>query len=391
MTSVLFVHDFPIKYEASTEKFYSNGFSYEIWKRYLNVFDKVKVASRLSRKNIKNDAQSSGPNVSFQPIKEYTSIKKLIINYSKISKNLENQIDKADCVIIRLPSVLGFVAANICIRKKKKYMVEVVGSMFDTYWNFGGLFAKALALPSEIIQKRSIKHASIAVYITQKYLQSKYPSKGEMFNGVSNVIVKDELLENNSFQDEINLNHPVKIGIVGSTYVRYKGHFIAVDTIKKLKEKGFTVQLQMVGQGLDEGLSKYIKEQGIDNEVIYKGMLNSEKEMDKWYQQLDMYIQPSKTEGHGRAVVEAISNRVPVFTSNVGGLPDSVNKEFQFSIKQPENLVDLLVKGIEDKKFLKQNIEENFKNIKKYRRTLVSNKRNEALNELKRIANEEVE
>lgn len=270
-------------------------------------------------------------------------------------------------------------------------MVEVVGSMFDTYWNFGGLFAKALALPSEIIQKRSIKHASIAVYITQKYLQSKYPSKGEMFNGVSNVIVKDELLENNSFQDEINLNHPVKIGIVGSTYVRYKGHFIAVDTIKKLKEKGFTVQLQMVGQGLDEGLSKYIKEQGIDNEVIYKGMLNSEKEMDKWYQQLDMYIQPSKTEGHGRAVVEAISNRVPVFTSNVGGLPDSVNKEFQFSIKQPENLVDLLAKGIEDKKFLKQNIEENFKNIKKYRRTLVSNKRNEALNELKRIANEEVE
>lgn len=390
MTKVLFVHDFLIKYDASKETFYSNGFSYEVWKRYLNIFDEIHVTSRLSDKKVENDAQSSGDSVNIYPIKEYTKFRSFLKNYFTIKKKLERQIDAVDCVIIRLPSVLGFVAAHICQQKKKKYLVEVVGSIFDTYWNFGKLSAKFLALPSEMLQKRSIKNADIAVYITQSYLQNKYPTRGKAYSGVSNVVVDDKLFEDVKFNKNSSLNSPVKIGMVGSTYVQYKGHFLAIDTIRNLKDKGFNVQLQLVGQGMNEKLSNYIIQKGVEKEIKYVGLLSSENQMDNWYRQLDMYIQPSRTEGHGRSVVEAISNKIPVFTSNVGGLPDSVSREFLFTYGYPEDLSKLLIRGIKDREFLKFNVESNFRNIEKYKKSLITNKRNEALKELKIIVDKEV-
>ena len=55
--------------------------------------------------------------------------------------------------------------------------------------------------------------------------------------------------------------------------------------------------------------------------------------LNKWFETLDIYIQPSLTEGHCRAIVEAIGNGVPTLASDVGGNSDSVDREFLFKAK----------------------------------------------------------
>ena len=71
---------------------------------------------------------------------------------------------------------------------------------------------------------------------------------------------------------------------------------------------------------------------------------------------LDLYIQPSLTEGHCRAIVEAIGNGVPTLASNAGGNTDSVDENYLFKPKDVVKLTELikrtiLSKDIEKKTF----------------------------------------
>src|SRR5699024_11961706 len=78
-------------------------------------------------------------NVTFKPVKSYNSIFSYFTNYRAIKKELEEVLDDVDGAIIRVPSVLGALAAKICREKNKKYSVEVVGSGFNALWYHGTL------------------------------------------------------------------------------------------------------------------------------------------------------------------------------------------------------------------------------------------------------------
>ncbi|EGQ3947994.1 glycosyltransferase family 4 protein, partial [Staphylococcus pseudintermedius] len=111
--------------------------------------------------------------------------------------------------------------------------------------------------------------------------------------------------------------------------------------------------------------------------------------LNRWYRSLDIYIQPSKTEGHGRAVVEAISNGVPVLASNKGGLPDSVHRDFLFDSRNESALAFAVKKLINNEGLREININENIAKIKKYKKRVVQQKRIEALDSYRSLILEE--
>lgn len=384
--NILFVHDFKAIYDESTDAYYSTGFPYSIWIRYLKVFENLKIVCR-SENFVSNTYEyniSSGKNVTFSPTNKYTSLKSLILNYKEIKSSLSEEVLKADGVIIRVPSVLGFLVASICRKENKPYLVEVVGSMFDTYWYYGNLLSKLIAFPSEIIQKKTIKNSDIAIYITDSYLQKKYHTCGEQFDSISNVILDDQFDEEVIPKYNID-NHKIKLGLVGSTYVNYKGHDLAIRAVYLLRKKGYNVTLEFVGQGLSENVKDLIVSYNLENIVNYLGVIKNSSEMNKWYKSLDIYIQPSKTEGHGRAVVEAISNGVTVIASNIGGLPDSIQKEFLFESKNIDEMTKLIERCINNMELRKKNIDGNIEKVKKYKKSIVEGKRKVAFNRFRKI------
>ncbi len=381
---LLFVHDFPVEFNETTKKYYSTGFPNKIWQRYLAVFDEINVSCRI-RTSTNNDEKSlsSGENIYFKPIKEYKNLVSLIFSHKLIKRKLTDNIKEADGVLIRLPSVLGFMAARICIQLNKPYAVEVVGSMFKSYWYYGGIISKLLALPSEIVQKKYVKQASVVIYITDQYLQKLYPTNGLMFSQVSNVEIEN--YNNEEIITKLNLNKPIKIGMVGSTYVKYKGYRLALKMVKKLKTKGYDILFEVVGQGPSKMFLKDVKSLGLEKNVNFIGKLENGKQMELWYRSIQFYIQPSKTEGHGRAVVEAISNRLPVFTSKAGGLLESVNEKYSFKYGDLNTFSSLLEKAIENNDFRIDNINENYRNIANNTKEIVTNKRIVALESYKNI------
>lgn len=88
--------------------------------------------------------------------------------------------------------------------------------------------------------------------------------------------------------------------------------------------KELPAKLVMVGEGPEkEHAERMCEELGIASSVIFLGNSN---EIDKILCFSDLFLLPSSSESFGLAALEAMANRVPVISSNAGGLPE-VNKD----------------------------------------------------------------
>lgn len=79
-------------------------------------------------------------------------------------------------------------------------------------------------------------------------------------------------------------------------------------------------KLIMVGEGPEkEGAERLCDELGIAHKVLFLGNSN---EIDKILCFSDLFLLPSQSESFGLAALEAMVNRVPVISSNTGGIPE---------------------------------------------------------------------
>ncbi|RRA93763.1 N-acetyl-alpha-D-glucosaminyl L-malate synthase BshA [Paenimyroides viscosum] len=85
-------------------------------------------------------------------------------------------------------------------------------------------------------------------------------------------------------------------------------------------QKEMPAKLMMVGDGPERlGAEELVKELGIENKVIFFG---NSSEIDSILKYSDLFLLPSETESFGLAALEAMANKVPVISSNAGGLPE---------------------------------------------------------------------
>lgn len=101
----------------------------------------------------------------------------------------------------------------------------------------------------------------------------------------------------------------------------------------KSMEKEITIPLVVIGNGSDykEKVQSYIKEAGIADRIIFLSAIPNAKtksflsgaDFPAIYQQAIAMIYPSFFEGFGIPVLEALSSRIPVITSNVSCLPEA--------------------------------------------------------------------
>ena len=76
----------------------------------------------------------------------------------------------------------------------------------------------------------------------------------------------------------------------------------------------------MVGEGPEkEGAEMLCEDLGISDKVIFLGNSN---EIDKILCFSDLFLLPSESESFGLAALEAMINKVPVISSNAGGIPE---------------------------------------------------------------------
>jgi glycosyltransferase involved in cell wall biosynthesis len=93
---------------------------------------------------------------------------------------------------------------------------------------------------------------------------------------------------------------------------------VARDVIRRMPEARFV----WLGEGpCLEPMRAAVREWGLQAQISLPGFRD---DVDAYYARAAVYFQPSRTESHGIAVVEAMAHGLPCVTSDVGGLPESV-------------------------------------------------------------------
>ena len=126
---------------------------------------------------------------------------------------------------------------------------------------------------------------------------------------------------NSTFRTEFNIpTNALLIGNVGNLYP-VKGHKYLVDAFGSLLKSNCEAYLVLVGRGFEESsLRKRVQDLDIpEGKVIFTGF---REDVENILNAMNLYVQPSLSEGHPLAVLEAMSLGIPVIASAVGGLPE---------------------------------------------------------------------
>ena len=287
----VFFHDVRLK-KNDNIYYTSGGLTNNYLQKYLKFFSDITLCVReeiIEKQDIKKLSKVSGKNINVDSMKR---IRIFSLFFGKDRKKIKENIEKNDFAIIRLPSFIGIAACREINKSQKSYLIEMVACPFDAFWNHGNIAGKIVAPIMYLLNKHYIKKAQNVIYVSNTFLQKRYPNNHNNI-GCSDVNINE--MPNDVLQQRINKienkkeKETVKIGLIGSLNVKYKGHELAIKAISNLKDK-YNIELHFLGAGNKENWLNTIKKYRVANNVYFDGTLPSGQEVYNWLDKMDIYI-----------------------------------------------------------------------------------------------------
>lgn len=178
------------------------------------------------------------------------------------------------------------------------------------------------------------------VYVSrdiQNFFNKKYSKSKQwvIYNGIAPIEVvekKDTGIDSRYFN----------IGIIGRIS-EVKGHIYLLKAMKELEHLD-KIRLYIFGEGPSERVCKdFCSSNGLSNKVFFMGF---EKDIHVYMKKLNLLVMPSLHEGLPYTVLEAMSFKVPVIASEVGGLKEVIVNNHNGLLVPPQD-TELLAQSIE--------------------------------------------
>lgn len=332
---ILFVHDCKMNY-TSDGKAQPIELQKRIRDRYIAVFGSIRYLVRKGAEVSENDYC---PGFECRYLEDMNSPVNWLKKYRKNTKALTEEIITCNGAVCKLPSINGAMAAKILRKQGKPYIVEVVGCPWDSYWNHS-IKGKIVAPVMWFITRQAVKNAPYVLYVTQKFLQKRYPTKGISLS------CSDAGLGFISAGERRPKTETV-LGTVGAVNLKYKGQQYVVKAIARLKKEGYNIKYRLAGGGDDTYLKRLVKKKDVSDCVEFLGAL-PHSEIFGFMDGIDVYIQPSNADALPRTLLEAMSRGCTVIGSSTGGIPELVPPECVFKRKSVAELTKVLKKVIDE-------------------------------------------
>lgn len=337
---------------------------YYIVKRYKEAFENVILCSRIVETDKINETE--GLFLVNDLLEGFIGCNSISEFWQESIKfQMKKEIQKCDMCVGRFPSVPAFVGTAIAKKLNIKIYAEIMGDPWDAYWNHS-IRGKIIAPYMYLNTKKYVKNADYTLYVTENFLQSRYPSKG-LCIGLSDVKIsplEEHVLErklkkfrNNSF-NEITLMTTASVDVVT------KGQQFVIQAIPKLNDYGVRVRYLLVGDGNPERLKKIAIKFGVEDQLIFTGAQTLDGVI-RYLDKTDIYIQPSLQEGLPRSVVEAMSRGCVCIGAHTGGIPELLDKECVIEKKSSDSIYKSIINLLENNKMIEK-AERNFRFSEKF-------------------------
>jgi 1,4-alpha-glucan branching enzyme len=138
---------------------------------------------------------------------------------------------------------------------------------------------------------------------------------------------------------ELGLNpDDLAIVSVGRLYAR-KGLFTLIESIPRIVKRFPNAKFIISGKGQSDEMHKlnaYSDKLGVRNNIVFTGYY-PDKKLPKLYQAADIFAFSTFYEHHPFAVLEALSTGLPVVTTTVGGIPETIESGKNGFLVEPFN------------------------------------------------------
>lgn len=357
------------------------------FRKYMNVFESVRVLGEETKGYLDPTAlvKMVHPDIQVSVLPSNTHPKDFK-NDRKLKKVLAEEIGKADAVLIKPATRRGMMAIKIAERLHKPYMIEMTGDIHNALRQHPSRLKRAYApfLYHQI--RRAIKNCPFGLYVSRDYLQSQYPICGKMC-GCSDVILEKAdpsvLAKRYEKIDSLDKDQRIDLCLIGFYQGTLKGIDTAIRALSLLPEQyHFTI----LGNGTQENRDKWIAygtSLGITDRIHFDEPLPNAAAVLNWLGNFDIFIFPTRSEGFGRCVAEAMSRGVPCFATDICTMPELLPQECLFPLDDHRKLAELIEHCVSDKDHMKRLAEINFEHAKNYDFDLLRDRRDRFLTEFK--------
>ena len=363
--------------------YFDKDFDINIWDNYLFFYEKITVLARVKKTTkamLVGYIENNNDRVSFVSLPYYVGLKELIFKRSTLIKKIKYTLQeyKDSPVILRVPGVIGFYAANFLKKQGVSYGIEVVGDPSEVF--SGENFHHPLRIMLQKIAVKqlryTIKYASSIVYVTNNDLQKKYPPPlhSEQF-AISNVRISDDFIA--STPKIYYKKQEYNIVCIGSLAQMYKGADVMLEALSYIstKNSAFNVNLIWLGDGIHKAdMQLLAKSLGIETRVSFLGNVNTKKVLNKMNSS-DLLVHPSRTEGLPRVIIEAMSRGMPVVATNVGGIPELLEKKVMVNKNNSKELAIKIIEVLSSSSLYNQQADRNLKFSMFFKQSNLNDKR----------------
>lgn len=238
--------------------------------------------------------------------------------------HLAQAIKDSDLIYVDGPSFEAWLAARAADQVNRRLVLEIRGEMImhQDYMRlrFGAL-GGSLVLLAKRLFCYTRQHTGAALYVSRN-LHEQYPIAGGDVEVISDVRL------------------PTEFGSRHRVYTRPAKRYLFVGTIEAVKRLDFLLHafaacrsclpdgwtLELIGDGPDFlKLLRIAERLGLSSRVTFHGRIPWGPELFRFYQECDLFVMSSITEGMPRVVLEAMAFGLPVVSTRVGGIPDLLN------------------------------------------------------------------
>lgn len=325
---------------ASEARFYRAGGriwttgpeDYGFWSFYGSAFDQVGVLARVRDADPPPEARpAGGDGVVFYPLDDYCGPVGYLARLPGLRRSALRAVDAHSCYLLRAPGAVAYLAWDALRRRGRRYGAEVLGDPWESLGPASGL--RHPLQPVARVWSRSrlralCRHAAAVCYVTGT-LRQRYPAGSGGGSVCSDVLLRstapDSCLEvrRARVRAAAARRRSWRLGFAGSLERLYKAPDVLLEAVASCRRAGLDAELWVAGDGrFRPWLEQEAASLGLHGAARFLGAVPAGEPMERFLDELDLFVLPSRTEGLPRVLVEAMARGCPAIGSTAGGIPD---------------------------------------------------------------------
>ena len=239
-----------------------------------------------------------------------------------------NFIYNIEIAHIHMASKGSFYRKSIIIRICKLFNIKVVlhahGSEFEKFYD-SSKHKKYIKRTLNKVDKLIVLSNSWKEFYSKLVDNTKIQV---VYNGVK---IYDNIEKN---------NNEIKQGLFLGRMGKRKGIYDLIDAVELLRNENYNFKIVLAGDGEIDNVKKIIKTKGLQKYFEIVGWIDG-KQKDKIFNKSDFLVLPSYNEGLPMSILEAMSRKVLVISTNAGGIPEIINNGNNGILIESGNIYEL--------------------------------------------------